>query len=448
MVAGAAGLALAGGYVAMVLADRARVRAALAEATTSARKAEQVTEFSVSMFESAGQGRPIADSLSARALLDHAVARAHELSGQPEIEAQMLDMVGRIRTRLGDYAAARPALDQALALRRRTLGDRHPDVATSLMNLAALLDEEEKPDSAIPLLRQALALRRETFGPADARSTDALYALASDLHSTGDRTAARPLFDEWMTLISRQPPQLTPARAEQLHALAQFMTFSKRYGRAEQLARQALALDVALYGDRHDRVAQDMAEVGSVLSDMSREDEADPWLRKALAIARANHPTPHVDVGHRLRDLGFHLVNVQQWEEAEATWGEAAEVYRETQGKGLAYANARAYLGFAETMRGRPAEAEPMLRETLALPAIRSPPNPVTNRAGLFLGEALCAQKRYAEAEPLLVASYEAIGPIGIPKGTRAIAARSLVTLFTATGRPERADRYRPWAAR
>jgi hypothetical protein len=78
----------------------------------------------------------------------------------------------------------------------------------------------------------------------------------------------------------------------------------------------------------------------------------------------------------------------------------------------------------------------------------QAPPNPVTTRARLFLGEALCAQGRYAEAEPLLVASYDAIGPIGIPIGTRAIAARSLVKVFTETGRPERADKYRAWAAR
>ena len=58
-----------------------------------------------------GAGPGVADSLSARALLDHAVTRAHELSGQPAIEAQMLDMVGRIRTRVGDYAAA---LDEGL----------------------------------------------------------------------------------------------------------------------------------------------------------------------------------------------------------------------------------------------------------------------------------------------------------------------------------------------
>ena len=39
---------------------------------------------------------------------------------------------------LGDYAKAEPLFKRALAIREKALGPEHPDVATSLNNLALL----------------------------------------------------------------------------------------------------------------------------------------------------------------------------------------------------------------------------------------------------------------------------------------------------------------------
>ena len=49
---------------------------------------------------------------------------------------------------------------QALELRKRLLGDEHPDVATSLNNLALLYDSQGRYSEADPLLVQALELRK------------------------------------------------------------------------------------------------------------------------------------------------------------------------------------------------------------------------------------------------------------------------------------------------
>ena len=443
-VAATAGIALAAAYVATVIVDRERVRQALAEARLNAQKAEQVTDFAVGLFAVAGHGPAYADSVSARALLERAVGHAHELTGQPVLEAQMLDLIGRIRTELGDYDQARPALAEALAIRRRELGNDHPDVATSLMNTADLLDRAGTQAAAVPLLREALRLRRRQFGGDDPRTTDALYALASDLHMTGDYGAARPMFEEWMVRVSRQPVQLTPTHAQQLNTLSNIMEFSGQFARAERLSREALSLDRALYGDEDDRVAIEMSHLGGILTDESKS-AADSLIRASVAMLRRNHPEGHVHLAHALRNLGFLLVKEGRWNDAEPVWRESAATCERFQSaESLASANAMSDVDYVLAGQGRNVEAERTLREVLALTSLRrAPPSPVAVRAHLFLGIALLGEGRLTEAEPLLLEGYHMVKGVGLARVSQRTAARALVKLYEAEGRPEEATKYR-----
>ena len=46
----------------------------------------------------------------------------------------------------GNYEGARPLYECSLAVREKVLGPDHPDVASSLNNLAALLDDQVRVD--------------------------------------------------------------------------------------------------------------------------------------------------------------------------------------------------------------------------------------------------------------------------------------------------------------
>jgi tetratricopeptide (TPR) repeat protein len=58
-------------------------------------------------------------------------------------------------------------------MKKRLLGDEHPDVATSLNNLASLYDNQGRYGEAEPLYQDALAMRKRLLGdehPTVARS--------------------------------------------------------------------------------------------------------------------------------------------------------------------------------------------------------------------------------------------------------------------------------------
>src|SRR5205814_9673467 len=90
---------------------------------------------------------------------------------------------------------------------------------------------------------------------------------------------------------------------------------------------------------------------------------------------------------------------------------------------------------------GRAAEAEPRLRESLAISRKRSDDAAVRAAQG-DLGECLVGLGKYAEAEPLLVQAYEGLGA-GADQGRRAEAGGRVVRLYEAGGKAERAAEWR-----
>ena len=66
---------------------------------------------------------------------------------------------------LGQYAEAEPLLQRALQIREKALGPEHPDVATSLNNLAVLYRAQGRYAEAEPLYQRALKIREKALGP-------------------------------------------------------------------------------------------------------------------------------------------------------------------------------------------------------------------------------------------------------------------------------------------
>ena len=58
----------------------------------------------------------------------------------------------------GNFAEARSLFEEALAIDEKVLGPEHPETATKLLNLAALLQATGNCAEARPLLQRALAI--------------------------------------------------------------------------------------------------------------------------------------------------------------------------------------------------------------------------------------------------------------------------------------------------
>ena len=81
----------------------------------------------------------------------------------PDVATSLNNLAALYRSQ-GRYAEAEPLYQQSLLLRQELLGDRHPSVATSLNNLALLYNSQGRYAEAEPLYQQALQILMSTLG--------------------------------------------------------------------------------------------------------------------------------------------------------------------------------------------------------------------------------------------------------------------------------------------
>ena len=102
-----------------------------------------------------------------RLLEPHAVAalaHAPDEGDAAEKTAHLLNQYAVHLKERADYAAAEPLYRRAIRVFEVSLRPEHPQVTTSLINLAALLQATNRPAEAEPLIRRALAIDEKNFG--------------------------------------------------------------------------------------------------------------------------------------------------------------------------------------------------------------------------------------------------------------------------------------------
>ena len=178
----------------------------------------------------------------AQARLDHGAENDH-----PDI-ATSLSNLASLYTKQGRHDEAEPLFVEALEMRRRLPGaeNDHPDIATSLSKLAVLYMEQGRHDEAKPLLVDALAMMRRLYGGENDHPDIAasLMILASVYHAQGRYDEVEPLLVEALEMRRRLHGAENdhPDIAHSLKTLAKLYRTQGRNDKAEPLTEQAQAM--------------------------------------------------------------------------------------------------------------------------------------------------------------------------------------------------------------
>jgi serine/threonine protein kinase/tetratricopeptide (TPR) repeat protein len=425
------------------------------------------------------------------ALHERALAERRQYLGpdHPDTLRSMNGLAAAHRS-AGNWDKALPLLEETLEGRRARLGPDHPDTLQSVNNLAAMYYSVGQVEKALPLFEQTLDAQKAKLGPNHTKTLVTMNNLAAAYRAAGQVQKALPLYEQ---ALQRRRARLGPDHPETLKSMNNLATAYNATGqtdRALPLLEQALEKQRARLGPDHPEALTTMGNLALAYKTAARFDKALPLYEQALEKRRAKLGPDHPETLLNVRNLALAYQAAGQiakalplfeqtleWRRAklgpdhpdtQTAMNNLAQAYEDAGNLGRAEPLARDVLAWARAKgtpesvgemlttvgritlkQARYAEAELLLREDLARRGTQQPGDWSMFNTQSLLGGALVGQKKYAEAEPLLVQGYEGLkqrsatipGQFRTARLTEAL--ERLVQLHDAWGRPDEAAEWR-----
>jgi CHAT domain-containing protein/Tfp pilus assembly protein PilF len=380
-----------------------------------------------------------------------------------------LQALARSQEAVEDFARARQALQEVLAIRTKRLGEKHWQVGDARRALADLdlraklkpadrsllrqawslnqqvfqLYQAGRPREALPLAQRAVEIRGKILGEGDPDYALSLFNLAAQYKALAEYAKAEPLYRRSLQIRETRLGQDHPYVAESLNNLASLYQAQGQYARAEPLLRRSLQIREASFGKDHPNVAHSLNNLANLCWSQGQSAKAEPLYRRSLAICEARLGPDHPEVATCLNNLGALYRAQGQYARAEPLVKRSLQIREARLGKDHPLvAESLNNLASLHQAQGQYARAEPLFRRSLDIYEARlGQDHPDVAHSLNNLAVLYRAQGRYAEAEPLLRRSLQ-IREARLGQGHPAVAQslNSLATLHQEQGQYARAE--------
>ena len=348
--------------------ERDQTRQAAEQAEERRQESEEVERFLAGLFQKTDvlSREGGSDDLSALELLEEgAVELEDNLEQHPRIRARLLHTVGSILSKRARYQAARPLLEQAVALRREEPEERALELADSLRAFGALLMELGEPEGEARV-QEAVVLRETHLGEDHPQVADALFLLGGARFKAGDFEQAARLTERIVHILRSQPEVDDYQLAGALNGLGACFSELGRLDEALELYRETLEVRHRSLDADHPLLAMSHQNIGIVHSRRGEYPEALEQFSHAEELYENALGPDHPLLAHALESLAETRLRLGEHGEAETIYRRTLAVNEATYGSDH-FEVAGSHLGLARARLGlgRLAEAEASLQIAL-----------------------------------------------------------------------------------
>jgi tetratricopeptide (TPR) repeat protein len=180
----------------------------------------------------------------------------------------------------------------------------------------------DTPSFSVHRLVQEVTRRSQREGPAHASLTEALRwidaAFVGDPQGVHDWPVLDPLAPHARAVTTHaDAAEIAEPTARLMNQAGALMFAKALHAEAEPLMRRALAITEACFGADHPEVTTGLNNLALLLMDTNRPREAEPLMRRAVAIDEANFGADHPNVARHFNNLALLLKDTNRLREAE-----------------------------------------------------------------------------------------------------------------------------------
>jgi len=252
--------------------------------------------------------------------------RKAALGGKHPNVATSLNDIANCYYYQGNYAEALKLYSQALEIRKAALGDKHPDVATSLNCIANCYNWQGNYAEALKLYSQALEIRKAALGDEHTYVGASLKGMANCYYSQGNYAEALKMHSQVLKIRKAALGDKHPYVATSLNHLANCYNSQGNYAETSSCSRRHLEIGKAALGDKHPDVATSLSGMACCYYCQGNYAEALKLYSQALEIGKAALGDKHPDVATSLESMANCYNSQGNYAEALKLYSQALEI--------------------------------------------------------------------------------------------------------------------------
>ncbi|MDF5721778.1 MAG: CHAT domain-containing protein [Rhizonema sp. PD37] len=302
-------------------------------------------------------------------LAERSVAIREKVLGKehPDI-ATSLNNLAELYRKHGNYQKAEPLFQRSLAILEKVLGKEHPDVATSLNNLALLYDAQGNYQKAEFFYQRSLVIYEKILGKEHPDVANSLNNLAYLYFIQGNYQKAEPLYQRSLAIYEKVLGEEDADVATSLNNLATLYFTQGNYQKAEPLYQRSLAIYEKALGKEHPYIANILNNLGGLYDTQGNYQKAEPLYQRSLAIYEKVLGKEHPDVASILNNLAGLYDAQRNYQKAELLYQRSLAIYEKVLGtEHPNVATSLNNLALLYDAQGNYQKAEPLYQRSLAI---------------------------------------------------------------------------------